>query len=56
MQRIAARDEARKAKDFAAGDNIRDQLSIQGILLMDGPDGTQWRPGPKLDAAEASRQ
>ena len=35
---------ARKAKDFARGDAIRDQLKAAGILIEDKPGGlTQWR-------------
>ena len=40
---IAARLEARKAKDFTAADAIRDELAGQGIALEDGPEGTTWR-------------
>ncbi len=40
---IAARLEARKAKDFARADAIRAQLAGQGIVLEDGKDGTRWR-------------
>ncbi len=41
---IALRLEARKAKDFAAADNIRDTLAENGIILEDRPDGTtDWR-------------
>ena len=41
---IALRLEARKAKDFAAADNIRDALAENGIILEDRPDGsTDWR-------------
>ena len=42
---VAARTEARKRKDFAESDRIRDQLAAQGIVLEDGPAGTSWRRG-----------
>ena len=41
--RIAARAEARKAKDFAAADAIRDELLARGVEIMDAPGGTTWR-------------
>ena len=41
--RIAARSEARKAKDFAQSDAIRDELKAGGIEIMDTPRGTTWR-------------
>jgi cysteinyl-tRNA synthetase len=39
---IEARNAARKAKNFAESDRIRDELLAQGILLKDGPTGTTW--------------
>jgi cysteinyl-tRNA synthetase len=40
---IDARAQARKDKDFARADEIRNELSDKGILLEDGPKGTTWR-------------
>jgi cysteinyl-tRNA synthetase len=40
---INQRTEARKNKDFAESDRIRDLLSDQGIALEDGAEGTIWR-------------
>ena len=40
---IDARIAARKARNWAEADRIRDELVAQGIILEDGPTGTIWR-------------
>jgi cysteinyl-tRNA synthetase len=40
---IAERVAARAAKDFAAADRIRDELTALNIVVMDGPTGATWR-------------
>ena len=40
---IAARQTARQAKDYAAADAARDQLTALGVVIEDTADGTIWR-------------
>jgi cysteinyl-tRNA synthetase len=42
---IQARADARKAKNFAEGDRIRDELAEKGVILDDSREGTTWRRG-----------
>ena len=39
---IAKRQEARKNRDFATADKIRDDLKARGIILKDTPQGVTW--------------
>jgi cysteinyl-tRNA synthetase len=40
---IEKREEARRKKDWALADQIREQLSVHGILVIDAPRGPIWR-------------
>jgi cysteinyl-tRNA synthetase len=42
-ERLAARDLARKSKDFKAADAIRAELKARGVEIEDTPQGTKWR-------------
>ena len=40
---VAARTEAKKAKNWAEADRIRDELKAMGIEIIDTPQGAKWR-------------
>ena len=40
---LQLREEARKAKDYARADAIRDQLAAAGVIVEDRPGGARWR-------------
>jgi cysteinyl-tRNA synthetase len=42
QQLIESREQARKAKNFAESDRIRDDLAKMGVVLKDSKDGTTW--------------
>jgi cysteinyl-tRNA synthetase len=39
---VDLRNEARQARNFALGDQIRNRLAALGVQLKDGPSGTTW--------------
>jgi cysteinyl-tRNA synthetase len=41
-ERIAARQEARRSRDFARADAIRDELTARGVAVEDTPAGPRW--------------
>ena len=42
-EKIDKRNAARKRKDFAEADRIRNELLVAGIVLEDSAQGTTWR-------------
>ena len=40
---VAARTEAKKAKNYAEADRIRDELKARGIEIIDTPQGAKWK-------------
>ena len=47
---LVARAEARKAKDFARADAIRDAFAAAGVQVKDTADGAEWSLAPGFDA------
>jgi cysteinyl-tRNA synthetase len=47
---LAARERARKAKDFEASDRLRAELAALGVAVTDTPDGQHWKPTPRRGA------
>jgi cysteinyl-tRNA synthetase len=46
---IDERQEARRRRDFARGDEIRDELASRGIILEDTKDGVRWKRKLRTD-------
>ncbi len=40
---IDARQAARRARNFAEADRIRDEMAARGVIFEDGPQGTRWK-------------
>ena len=51
LRAIERRAAARKEKDFAAADAVREEIAAKGIQILDTPEGTVWRPNPNLEIA-----
>jgi len=43
---IGAREEARRAKDYARADALREKLAALGVVLEDTPEGVRWKRRP----------
>ncbi len=48
---LAARAEARAARDFARADRLRDAFAAAGVIVKDTPGGAEWELAPDFDAA-----
>ena len=53
---LAERQQARKDRDFATADRIRDQLQGMEIVIEDTPQGPRWRPGVRHQALPFASQ
>ncbi|XP_078173963.1 cysteinyl-tRNA synthetase, class Ia family protein [Carex rostrata] len=52
LGKIEERTSARKQKQYERSDEIRKELEVLGIALMDNPNGTTWRPAIPLHVQE----
>jgi cysteinyl-tRNA synthetase len=52
LGKIEERTSARKQKQYQRSDEIRRELEVLGIALMDNPDGTTWLPAIPLQVQE----
>jgi cysteinyl-tRNA synthetase len=52
---IAEREKARRSKDFARADQIREGLRRKGIALEDSKDGVRWRRVAVTESSTAER-
>ncbi|MDD2867328.1 cysteine--tRNA ligase [Neomegalonema sp.] len=48
---LEARAEAKKSRDFARADALRDGLKAAGVVVTDKPQGAEWSLSPEFDAA-----
>ena len=49
---LTRREAARKARDFARADALRDAIAAAGVEVKDTPQGTEWKLGPDFDPAK----
>jgi cysteinyl-tRNA synthetase len=46
---LGERADARRRRDFAAADRIRDELAGKGVVIEDGPQGARWKLANPVD-------
>ena len=49
---LVERAAARKARDFARADALRDGFAAAGVIVKDTPEGAEWELAPDFDAAK----